>query len=346
MLHRRHLVVAEVHVDHRDVAGRVGAHERGVVALAVVGDRDALGVLDDVVVGDDVAVSVVDDARAHALALGEGAVDRGDGRQCLGRHGVGDGGVLVGRVDRDLLRGVAAHDLGARGADHAREVEGAREGAGAQQAAEQAHEQGLEGGVRLLLGLLGRGLRRAAAHVARGGRRRPLLRGHFRSLRRRGTVGIVAHDSFFPWRREGGGFPTVEKCTQSPAPVARVATLSPVGHVAFRFLKTPRGHRSARRAPLAPPTRAKGPTWQETGAAGVKRCRLGRARRTSTGRSSRPMRKKGDLAGKSLPSRPFCADPEPNLCQVGPSVQEQRPQGEKDALLGARCGRGSPRRGW
>ena len=79
-------VSLEVRLDHGEVARAVRAHKLGVVALAVDGHGDGVGVLDDVVVGDDVALGVQHHAGAQALAGVIGAGDRDHGRQGLGSH--------------------------------------------------------------------------------------------------------------------------------------------------------------------------------------------------------------------------------------------------------------------
>ena len=113
----RQRVVAGIDLEQGDVARGIGAHDGGVVGVAVV-ERDLddgvlltvnlVAALDDVVVRDDVAVGVDHDARAgghaeRARAVHKG-VDLAHGGHDLGGDGLGEGGVRRG-VGRGSGRG-------------------------------------------------------------------------------------------------------------------------------------------------------------------------------------------------------------------------------------------------
>ena len=194
-LDRGDLGVPKVDVDHGEVARAVGAQDRAVVALAVDGDRDGLGAVDDVVVGEDVAVLVQDDARADAGALVGGHADRDDRRQRLLGHGLRDRGVGVGCVDGDLLVG----GVGGVGAGQLHDTAVPQAGGdrrGADDAAGKARDRRLQATVAPLglAALLDHGIRAHVRNRARGRGcvRTPIVR------RLRADLGHHAHERLLP----------------------------------------------------------------------------------------------------------------------------------------------------
>ena len=110
--------VGVLELDDSQVARGVVAHELGLIGSAVVHGHHVLVVtIDHVVVGEDVALGIEHHARTDAarairligrlrkraiLATARSGGDGNDGRQGLGRNGLGQRGVLG--VDGDLLR--------------------------------------------------------------------------------------------------------------------------------------------------------------------------------------------------------------------------------------------------
>ena len=257
-------VSLEVRLDHGEVAGGVRAHELGVVALAVDGHGNAVGVLDDVVVGDDVAFGVKHHAGAQALAGIIGAGDRDHGRQGLGGHRRGGGGVVVGRVDGDGLVG-ARGEGGSRPADDARAQKHARQRSRAHNAASHAQERGPDAGVvatgflgdvrpgrgiagsrvgrALGLGLVPSGLLGRHAGAAKLlGHGRPLLRGLLAALVRLlgHAVVLLVHGEYLSLARARRGvwrFVSMNECTPLARGVSRQRTMPRRRHDPFCFLK-------------------------------------------------------------------------------------------------------------
>jgi len=141
----RDRVSVEFRLYHGEVGRAVGADDRRLVAVAVDGDADGGGAIDDVIVRDDVTVGVEDDARADAGAVAVGAVHRDDRSGGLGGDGRRRRGVLVGRGYRDRAARAAARGGagGLRRTDDARGVEAARENRGADDAAENPEQHAL-----------------------------------------------------------------------------------------------------------------------------------------------------------------------------------------------------------
>ena len=100
-LHGGERGVTKVGMDHGDVTRGIGAHDRGIEALAVQVDRDVIGTIDHMVVRDDVAAGIQDDPRAESRALLVGHVDGDDGGQVLG--GTPEGARELGYLDIDHL---------------------------------------------------------------------------------------------------------------------------------------------------------------------------------------------------------------------------------------------------